>query len=211
MWKPDSALLSRRQRNDQRDTAQGRTARCRSIEFRHPYDYIWFAGIRSCYLQRCSIIRLRRKLVGAVPLCENIYLADHIASPFVLGLFRPKIFLPSSLSEVEQEYIIQHEKHHIRRGDHVTRILAFAALCVHWFNPLVWLAFVLSGRDMEMSCDEAVMKRMDGDIRADYSASLLTSPQDANIWGHAGLWEATLAEIKNVLNYKKPASGHHLA
>lgn len=170
--------------------------------------YIWFAGIAVLLIYSVvQFIRLRRKLVGAVPLCENIYLADHIASPFVLGLFRPKIFLPSSLSEVEQEYIIQHEKHHIRRGDHVTRILAFAALCVHWFNPLVWLSFVLSGNDMEMSCDEAVMKRMDGDIRADYSASLLHLATGRRIISGTPLAFGegdTGGRIKNVLNYKKP-------
>ena len=135
---------------------------------------VWICGVTvMLILNLLQLIRLRRKLVGSIPLKENIYLADYIPTPFVMGLIRPKIYLPSAMSEAEQSYIIQHEKHHIRRGDHVIKLLAFAAVCIHWFNPLVWLAFALSSKDMEMSCDEAVMRQIDGDIRADYSSSLL--------------------------------------
>ena len=83
--------------------------------------------------------------------------ADYITTPFVLGIFRPRIYLLSSLSEQEQEYILRHEQYHIRRGDHIFKLLAYVALCIHWFNPLVWLAFLLFSKDMEMSCDEAVV------------------------------------------------------
>ena len=106
---------------------------------------VWLAGIGVLAAYSVvSLLRLRRRLVGAVPLRDNVYLADYIDSPFVLGLFRPKIYLPSSLSEQERGYIILHERHHIRRGDHIMKALAFLALCVHWFNPLVWVAFLLS-------------------------------------------------------------------
>lgn len=169
---------------------------------------IWLCGVVAMLLYSAvSYFQLRRRLVGAVALRENIYLADGISSPFVMGLFCPKIYLPSTLAEGEQEYILLHEQHHIRRCDHVVKILLFAALCVHWFNPLVWLAFVLSGRDMEMSCDEAVMKRMDGDIRADYSASLLHLATGRRIISGTPLAFGegdTGGRIKNVLNYKKP-------
>lgn len=136
---------------------------------------IWVAGVLGMGLYGViSYLRLRRKLVTASPLRENIYLADGISSPFVLGLLHPKIYLPSSLGEQELPYIVLHEQHHIRRLDHLVKVLAFVALSLHWFNPLVWLAFVLAVRDMEMSCDEAVIRKMGDGIRADYTASLLS-------------------------------------
>lgn len=91
-----------------------------------------------------------------------------------MGLVRPKIYLPSDMEEREQAYIIRHEQHHIRRGDHIIKALAFLALSIHWFNPLVWVAFIYSNKDMEMSCDEAVVKKMGDGILADYTASLLS-------------------------------------
>ena len=103
---------------------------------------------------------------GNIALEGNIRLADGINSPFVLGIFRPKIYLPSDICEGEREYIVLHERQHIRRGDHVFKALAFIALGLHWFNPLVWLSFVLAGRDMEMSCDEAVQMCIRDRLRA---------------------------------------------
>ena len=112
---------------------------------------VWLTGTAAMVIYGVvSLLRLRRRLMGAVPLEKGVYLADHIGTPFVLGLFRPKIYLPSALPEGERGYILLHERHHIRRLDHVVKLLAFLALCVHWFNPLVWLMFVLLGRDMEM-------------------------------------------------------------
>ena len=137
--------------------------------------YVWMAGVLVMGIYAAgSYGKLRRKLVTASRLRENIYLADEITSPFVLGLFRPKIYLPSSLGEQEQTYILLHEQHHIRRLDHIIKVLAFFALCIHWFNPLVWLAFFLSGKDMEMSCDEAVIRKLGDGVLADYAASLLS-------------------------------------
>ena len=130
------------------------------------------AGIMLLYFL-VSTARIRSRVAASIPLKENIYIVDGRMSPFVMGIIRPKIYLPEGLSGKEQEYIVLHERLHIRRLDHIVRPVAFAALCVHWFNPLVWAAFVLSGRDMEMSCDEAVVKRLGEGIRADYSASLL--------------------------------------
>lgn len=93
---------------------------------------------------------------------------------FVLGVFRPRIYLPVGLREEEQRCILLHERTHLKRLDHLTRLAAFAALCLHWFNPLVWVAFYLSGRDMEMSCDEAVIKALGTSSKKTYSSSLLT-------------------------------------
>lgn len=169
---------------------------------------IWGIGAAALVVYSVvQLVSLRRRLVGAVPLRDNIYLADHIDTPFAFGLFGPKIYLPSALSEKERDYIILHEQHHIRRGDHVVKILAFAALCLHWFNPLVWVAFVLSGRDMEMSCDEAVMKKIGSDIRAEYSESLLRFATEKKIMVGTPLAFGegdTRGRIKNIMKYKKP-------
>jgi len=168
---------------------------------------LWLYGIGGFFIySTISYLILRHKLVGATPLKGNIYLADHITSPFVMGLFRPKIYLPSSLGEREKGYIILHEQHHIRRLDHVIKVLAFLALCIHWFNPLVWLAFILSGKDMEMSCDEAVIKRLGPEIRADYSATLLTLATGRRIFSATPLAFGegdTSSRIKNLANWKK--------
>ena len=171
--------------------------------------YIWVAGIAALLIYSIiSLLRLRSKLVGAVKWHGNIYFADRIPSPFVLGIVRPKIYLPSALSEDEQEYILLHEQTHIRRLDYIFKIAAFFALVVHWFNPLVWVAYVLFIRDMEMSCDESVMKNMDTDIRQKYSASLLSLATGRRIIAGTPLAFGegdTKSRIKNVMSYKKPA------
>jgi len=170
---------------------------------------LWLGGIAAMLVySTASLLSLKRKLVGAVRLRENIYLAEHFATPFVIGLIHPKTYLPSALPEKEQAYIILHEQTHIRRLDHIVRLVAFLALVVHWFNPLVWVAFILSGKDMEMSCDEAVMKKMGDGIRAEYSALLLRLAAGRKIVAGAPLAFGegdTKSRIKNVLNYKKPA------
>ena len=171
--------------------------------------YLWMTGVLVMVSYGIvSCIRLRQALLPAVKMRENIYLADGIPSPFVMGLIRPKIYLPSSLSEKEREYIILHEQHHIRRGDHVVKLLSFAALCLHWFNPLVWVAFILSGKDMEMSCDEAVLRKLGGDIRADYSASLVSLATGRRVIAGTPLAFGegdTMGRIKNIAKWKKPA------
>ena len=155
-----------------------------------------------------SLVRLNKNLVGALQLKDNIYLCDYIKTPFVMGVVKPKIYLPSFLGEEEKEYIILHEQVHIRRGDHIFRLLAFFALALHWFNPFVWLAYFLSGVDMEMSCDEAVMKKSDNDIRAEYSTSLLSLATGKRFLNGALLafGEGNVKNrIKNVMKFKKPA------
>ena len=155
-----------------------------------------------------SLLRLRRRLAGAVRLRDNIYLADHLETAFVLGLVRPKIYLPSSLSPQEQTYILAHEQTHIRCGDPWWKALAFLALTVHWFNPLVWLAFILFGRDMETACDEAVIRKLGPEIGADYAASLLRLATGRRILAGAPLAFGegdTSGRIRHILRYKKPA------
>lgn len=169
---------------------------------------IWVFGMLIMLIYSIiQFVRLKRKLVGATPLRGNIYLADHISSPFVMGFIKPNIYLPSSMAKTEQAFIIAHENYHIKRFDHIARILGFIALTIHWLNPLVWLAFVLSGKDMEMSCDEAVMREMDTDIRAEYSKSLLRFATGRKIIAATPLAFGegdTKERVKNVMQYKKP-------
>lgn len=171
--------------------------------------YVWVAGITAMLIYSAvSYLKLRKKLSVVVPLRDNIFIADDIKSPFVVGLFRPKIYLPCNLGDKEQEYIILHEQHHIKRLDHVMKALAFLALAIHWFNPLVWVAFVLASKDMEMSCDEAVIRKVDGDVRADYSASLLTLATGRRIIAGTPLAFGegdTKGRINNLSKWKKPA------
>lgn len=173
--------------------------------------YIWMAGVLAMVsYSAVSYIRLRRKLKIVVPLRDNIFIADDIKSPFVVGLFRPKIYLPCNLGEKEQEYIILHEQHHIKRLDHIAKVLAFIALAIHWFNPLVWVAFALAGKDMEMSCDEVVIRKAGGDVRADYSASLLTLATGRRIIAGTSLAFGegdTRGRIRNLADWRKPAFG----
>ncbi|GAB6109978.1 M56 family metallopeptidase [Fusibacter bizertensis] len=170
-------------------------------------EFIWVVGIAILLsYSLMSLIRLRGHLVGAVKWRENIYLVDHITTPFVMGVVHPKIYLPSTLSVQEQKYIILHEQIHIKRYDHIVKIIAFLVLCVHWFNPLAWLAFILSNKDREMSCDERVMKQMKIDIRREYSASLLSLTTGRRIVAGVPLAFGegnTKERIKNVMNYKK--------
>lgn len=171
--------------------------------------YVWLAGIAGMMLYSVSsYLKLKKSLAVVVPFKNNIFIADDIKSPFVIGLWKPKIYLPCGLSEKEQEYIILHEQHHIRRLDHIIKVLAFLALSLHWFNPLVWIAFALANKDMEMSCDEAVIRKMGEEVRADYSASLLTLATGHRIIAGTPLAFGegdTKGRIRNLANWKKPA------
>ncbi len=170
--------------------------------------YVWLAGLLVMVVYSLMVyLRLRRKLIGSMAIEGNIYLTDHIQSPFVLGLFRPRIYLPSQLPPAERTYILAHEKHHIRRGDPVIKLIAYLALTLHWFNPLVWLAYRLFCKDMEMSCDEAVIRKLGSEIRSDYAASLLklaTGRRGVAITPLAFGEGDTGGRIRNLAKWKKP-------
>ena len=168
---------------------------------------IWLIGV--CAMVGYAVVsvwQLHKKLQHASLDRENIYLLEGVSSPFVAGVLRPRIYLPCGLGENEKTYILLHEQTHIRRGDPLFRVLAYVALTLHWFNPFVWAAFFLSGRDMEMSCDEQVMRKLGDQIRCDYSDSLLAMAQGKRAVGFTPLAFGegdTGKRIKNVLNYKK--------
>ena len=174
----------------------------------HAVALVWSAGMAGMMLYSVvQYLGLRRRLVGSVKLNGNIYLADHIDTAFVVGLVQPRIYLPSAVTHKERYFILAHEQHHIRRGDHIIKLLAYLALCIHWFNPLVWLAFILAGKDMEMSCDEAVIKKLGADIRADYSASLLRLATHKKILSGMPLAFGegdTKGRVLNMAKWKKP-------
>ncbi len=170
--------------------------------------FIWLFGIIALLLYSFfSVLLLKRQLKGAKLIDKNIYEANNLKTPFVLGLINPKIYMPVGLLKEEQNYILIHEKTHIRRKDHIIKRLAFLILTVHWFNPLVWIAFMLMSTDMELSCDEKVLKVMNEDIKKPYANLILSLAAGKHILNGSPLafGEGNVKRrIKNVLNYKKP-------
>ena len=181
----------------------------RSLDAQTYLTFAWLAGIVFMLLRSVvSYWKLRKKVRVVIPFRKGIYIADDIDTPFVMGFLRPKIYLSGSLESWERTFIIAHERHHIRRGDHIFKALAFLALTIHWFNPLVWVAFVLAGRDMEMSCDEAVIRKLGEDVRADYSSSLLNLSTGQRLFAGTplafGEGDPT-GRVRNLAKWKKPA------
>ncbi len=169
---------------------------------------IWCVGIAALLAYSIfTYIKLKRQMSTAVLLEGNIRQASGIRSPFILGFIRPQIYIPYHLSEGELSYVLAHERYHLKRGDHIIKPLAFLILVLHWFNPLVWLAFHLMVKDMEMSCDEKVLSQ-DESIRKDYSSTLLSFAAGRSFPAPSPLsfGEGSVkSRIKNVLNWKKPA------
>lgn len=172
---------------------------------------IWVLGVLILVIYSVSsYFLLKQKVSTAILLQDNIFECENITTPFVLGIINPKIYLPIGLSETEKSFILRHEQTHIRRRDHIIKPFSFLVLCVHWFNPLVWLSFVLMSRDMEMSCDEQVIKELGAEIKKYYSASLLALAVNRGVIGGSPLsfGETGVKErIKNVLKYQRPALG----
>ena len=179
----------------------------REINYITIASYIWaFAVIIMAFRGIISWARLSRSLRSAQKMGGNVYVSPVISDPFIMGIIRPKIYLPTGLSCTESDLIIRHEKAHMHRGDHIAKLVMYAALCVHCFNPLVWLMFRLFERDMEMSCDEKVTANMTKEQKADYSQTLLKISAKPTAAFTACFGEnGTKQRIKNVLSFKKPA------
>jgi len=169
--------------------------------------YVWIAGLAIMLIYGVvSYVRLKQRMKSAIRVDDGIYETDKIQTPFVLGIIKPKVFIPFNLSIQEREYIIRHEQTHIRRCDHIIKFAAYFILCLHWFNPLTWVAFLLMGADMEMSCDERVLKEMGTETKKEYSRSLLSLSANRRMIGGSPLAfsEGGLkSRIKHVLNFKK--------
>ena len=170
---------------------------------------IWLFGIAALFLYSAvSYWRLHRKVCEAVILRGNIYQSEKVCSPFVLGIIKPKIYLPYHMDSREMDHVIAHEQTHIRRKDHWWKPLGFLLLTIHWFNPLMWLSYVLLCRDIELACDEKVIGKMGNAQRADYTQALVACSVDRRLiaacplaFGEIGVKE----RVKSVMNYKKPA------
>ena len=164
---------------------------------------VWITGLAVLLIYGAfSTLKLSKKLKPATFLYDNIYETGTIDVPFVFGLTNPKIYLPSNVSETEKPYIIKHEQVHIKRQDHIIKFVAFVISSIHWFNPIVWLAFYLMGKDMELSCDESVIKEMGHDIKGNYSNSLLSLSVGKRIIGGSPVAfgeSNTKDRIKNIL------------
>ena len=169
---------------------------------------VWVAGIAVMLVYSAvSYLKLHRMVRASIRYKENIYLCDNIKSPFILGIIRPRIYLPSDINANQINPVIAHEKAHIRRFDHILKPLGFAVMSIHWFNPLVWIAYSLFCRDIEYACDEKVIKDMKSEEKKTYSEALLSlSISKRNLavcplaFGEIGVKN----RIKSVLSYKKP-------
>ena len=174
----------------------------------HAVSLFWITGTAALLLYSLvQYINLKIKLVGSLQIQDNLYIADQISTAFVIGVVKPRIYLPSNVPGHEHRFILAHEQHHIRRFDHIIKLLAYLALCIHWFNPLVWAAFILAGKDMEMSCDEAVIQKFGPQIRAEYSAALLRLATHKKIIAGMplGFGEGdTKSRVLNMVRWKKP-------
>lgn len=171
--------------------------------------WVWLIGLGAMLLYALvSYLRLRRRVSVSLCVQENIYLCDAISSPFILGVVKPRIYLPSGLDEVQQQNVLSHERAHLARRDHWWKPLGFALLAVYWFNPVLWLAYALLCRDIELACDERVIRTMDESAVKTYSTVLLacSMPRKAVITCPLAFGEVGVKErVKNALHYKKPA------
>ena len=173
------------------------------------YEYIWIFGMIALALYTAiSYWRLHRKVDTAVRYKDNIFQSENVSSPFVFGIIKPRIYLPFKMNGQDLEHVVAHEHAHIRRKDHWWKPFGFLLLTIHWFNPLMWLAYVLLCRDIELACDEKVIKELGNEQRADYMQALVACSVNRRMiaacplaFGEVGVKE----RVKSVMNYKKPA------
>ena len=173
------------------------------------YEYIWIFGMIALALYTAiSYWRLRRKVDTAVRYKDNIFQSENVSFPFVLGIIKPRIYLPFKMNGQYLEYVVAHEQAHICRKDHWWKPLGFLLLMIHWFNPLMWLAYVLLCRDIELACDEKVIKELGNEQRGDYTQALVACSVNRRMLAACPLafGEVSVKErVKSVMNYKKPA------
>jgi len=168
----------------------------------------WSGAVLLLLYALLGTLHLKFRLRTAVRLQNSIWQSEFVSSPFVFGLFHPRIYLPNDLSEPESGYVIAHEQAHICRLDHWWKLLGFLLLAVHWFNPVMWLAYVLFCRDLELACDERVISALEPDCRADYAQALLCCSVPRGKFAVFGLAFGELrvrTRVKNVLKFRKPA------
>jgi len=171
------------------------------------FNIVWIAGVIT--LLSYFVVqywRLLRKLNTAILLRDNIFQSEMVSAPVVMGFVNPKIYLPFNVKQLDVNYIIAHEQTHIRRRDHWWKLLGFVLLTLHWFNPLVWIAYALLCRDIEMACDEAVIRDLDNEGRADYAQALVTYSTKRQVLAVHPLAfgeNAVKGRLKSIMNYRK--------
>ncbi len=172
---------------------------------------IWIVGVILLFTYAVtSYAGLKRKINTAVLLCKNVYQSENVLSPFVFGIIKPKIYLPFNIGEQEAKHVIAHEESHIKCMDHLWKPIGFLTLAVHWFNPLVWLGYILFCNDLELACDERVIGKLNDNQRAYYSQALLSCSINRHKASISPLAFGELSikkRIRSVLNYKKPSFG----
>lgn len=172
------------------------------------YAYIWIFGMITLALYTIiSYCRLRRKVDTAIICRDNIFQSENVSSPFVLGIIKPRIYLPFKIEGQNLEHVIAHEQAHICRKDHWWKPLGFFLLMIHWFNPLMWLAYVVLCRDIELACDEKVIKELGNEQKADYTQALVSCSINRRTIAACPLafGEVSVKErVKSIMNYKKP-------
>ena len=170
--------------------------------------FVWILGIIAILTYALiSYIRIYKKIQEGIHLEENIWLCDRISTPFVLGIFHPHIYIPTSVSAKDRNYVIYHEKAHIKRNDHLFKLLGFLLLAIYWINPLLWVAYIFFCRDMELACDEKVLRQFGTQIKKPYSNALINCSVSSKIISACPLTfsETGVKErIKEILHYKKP-------
>ena len=180
----------------------------RGIAWGQMLTVVWLMGVAAMAVYALvSYIRLINRVQVSIRIQDKLYLCDNVRSPFVLGIFRPRIYLPSDMEPQTTTFVLAHEQVHLRRGDHLWKPLGYAILCIHWFNPLCWLAYILFCRDMEQACDEAVIRDMSSRDKKAYSAALLkcSLPRSAIAACPLAFGELSVKQrIRGVLNYRKP-------
>lgn len=165
---------------------------------------IWFVGFAAIVLMLCVIYATTiHEMKDAKHWKDGVYLSDKITTPAVYGILKPQIVLPISWAERELEYVLLHEKAHIRRGDNLWRVVAFLVAAAHWFNPLVWVFLKLFLSDLELSCDERVLAKLEPERRKDYALSLLESQEQVNVFASAFGGAKIRTRIENILSFRK--------
>lgn len=184
------------------------------LDYNKILSILWLIGT-SGILIYCAVrySMLKYILKGSHKIDKNVYVSPKVASPFVLGLVKPNIYLPDTLSEEEREYVLSHERTHIRRGDWISKIVGVIAVAIHWFNPLVWLGFTLFEQDMEMSCDETTIENWSAESKAAYSKTLVSLATKSETYSYTivplGFSKVSFSKmevtnrVKNIMTYKK--------
>lgn len=184
-------------------------ARARDTAYLPPLVALWLAGTAAmlgCALVSC--LRLRKRVAASLPLGNDLYLCDDVASPFILGVFRPRVYLPSDMDEAQRDLVVAHERAHLKRRDHWWKPLGFLLLSLYWFNPGLWLAYILLCRDIELACDERVLRELGAEVKKPYSEALLACSVPRHMvsacpvaFGEVGVKR----RVRAVLSYKRPA------